>query len=524
MRIFTCMFLFLLIANTIVQAEGIFVSAPERKDMVYDDAREIIYISNGTEVLRYNTSTSAFLPSFTLGGNLNGIDLSPDASFLAVADMQASETTNHIHLIDLVSEISEMVEFPLDSGEGGTWTVAYGYDGRLLITSMYNGSGSVPMRRFDPSTDALDLLSNVNQNTMIIASGDARKILYAENNNSSGPVGCYDVSTQSFSEETTAGWFTYEVASNINGTHISVPTYGGTFLFDDEWNSLDTLGVYAGAQPKGVVYHPVEDLVYYPWSDTQLVNVYDSNTNTQVGSFDFEDIFVHTGNHAFVMGRSKISRDGSLLMVTVNGGVRYLRMYDALSAQNATLSVDKNIAASITLKGAIGNGGSIGYEITTPPTQGDLVADGPEVEYTPDQDVVGNDQFIYAAVYGRARAFAEVNITIINTAPVANPQAITVNEDVANNPIVLTGSDINGDSLTYTVISGPANGTLNGTAPNLFYTPHPDYYGMDAFTFNVNDGSANSPDATVTITINDMDEPGSGAGGCFSSTLLKYGE
>ncbi|MEJ2158607.1 MAG: hypothetical protein P8X96_25050 [Desulfobacteraceae bacterium] len=412
MRIFNYVLLLLFAATTIVQAEGVFISAPNRKDMVYDDIREIIYISDGPEVLRYSTSTDAFLPSFTLGGNLNGMSLSPDGNVLAVADTVAGATTNHVYLVDLQSGLSEIVEFPLDLSEGGTWTVTYGDDGLLLITSMYNGSGWVPMRRYDRAADTYDILPDVRQNTMLSASGDATKILYAEDNSSSGPVGSYDVASRSFSPGTTIGWFTFEVASNRNGTHISVPTYGGTFLFDNAWNSLGVLGTYAGPQPIGVVYHPVEDLAYYPWSGSQLVYIYDTNTNTSVGSFDFENAFVHTGNSAFVAGRSKISRDGSLLMVTVDGGVRYLRMYAALATNDANLSVDKNGIAPITLEGTVGNGGSISFEIVMPPTEGDLIGTMPNLEYVPYHDVVGNDQFTYAAVYGRARAVANVNVTI----------------------------------------------------------------------------------------------------------------
>jgi len=55
--------------------------------------------------------------------------------------------------------------------------------------------------------------------------------------------------------------------------------------------------------------------------------------------------------------------------------------------------------------------------------------------------------------------------------------------------------------LTYTVVTGPAHGTLTGEAPNLTYTPHADYNGADSFTFIANDGQADSNEATVSITI-----------------------
>src|ERR1044071_8663775 len=57
-----------------------------------------------------------------------------------------------------------------------------------------------------------------------------------------------------------------------------------------------------------------------------------------------------------------------------------------------------------------------------------------------------------------------------NTPPVANPQSITMNQNTSR-AITLTGSDADGDSLTFSVVTGPTQGTLSGTAPSLVYTP-----------------------------------------------------
>src|SRR5204863_1652428 len=49
--------------------------------------------------------------------------------------------------------------------------------------------------------------------------------------------------------------------------------------------------------------------------------------------------------------------------------------------------------------------------------------------------------------------------------------------------------------------SGPAHGTLTGTAPALTYTPAANYNGPDSFTFKANDGSLDSNVASVTIAV-----------------------
>src|SRR5207245_2083374 len=86
-----------------------------------------------------------------------------------------------------------------------------------------------------------------------------------------------------------------------------------------------------------------------------------------------------------------------------------------------------------------------------------------------------------------------------DTPPIAKSQSVTTAEDTSVG-ITLAASDADGDALTYTVLSGPAKGTLTGTAPNLTYTPRPNENGTDSLTFQVNDGSLNSAVATVWIT------------------------
>src|SRR5207247_2261324 len=85
--------------------------------------------------------------------------------------------------------------------------------------------------------------------------------------------------------------------------------------------------------------------------------------------------------------------------------------------------------------------------------------------------------------------------------PVANSQSATTPEDTATN-LVLSASDVDGNALTFVIVSGPTNGALSAVNTNtgaLTYTPNTNYNGGDSFTFLVNDGTANSAVATVGI-------------------------
>ncbi|MGA1825953.1 MAG: PKD domain-containing protein [bacterium] len=103
---------------------------------------------------------------------------------------------------------------------------------------------------------------------------------------------------------------------------------------------------------------------------------------------------------------------------------------------------------------------------------------------------------------------ASVTITIDsqNIAPVAYDQDHTIDEDTVLE-IMLTASDNNGDSLTYTILDQPSHGTLTGATPTMVYTPNLNFAGDDSFTFYANDSLLNSNTATVIITVNEVNDP-----------------
>jgi autotransporter-associated beta strand protein len=86
---------------------------------------------------------------------------------------------------------------------------------------------------------------------------------------------------------------------------------------------------------------------------------------------------------------------------------------------------------------------------------------------------------------------------ITNRTPYAHAQTVFTVMNTSKS-ITLTGS---GGTLTYAVLTQPANGDLTGTAPNLTYTPAANFSGTDSFTFLVNNGSGNSSPATVSISV-----------------------
>lgn len=102
----------------------------------------------------------------------------------------------------------------------------------------------------------------------------------------------------------------------------------------------------------------------------------------------------------------------------------------------------------------------------------------------------------------------DVVLTVLNLPPVANDVNLSVTEDIARSGI-LPATDVDSPSLTYSVMTAPTHGTLTITDPATgayTYSPDAEYNGPDSFTFQVNDGLVDSNLATVTITVEAVDD------------------
>ena len=484
-------------------AVGTLIPAPDRVDMVHDFKRNVIYVSNGGQVLRYDVNADVMLAPIDIGGFLYGIDISPDGNTLAVADLVRSDTEVWIHTVNLENNIVNTVAFPRAFYEGGTYTVAYGGDGALLVTSQFDGSGWVPLRRYDPMSNTTSTLASVRQNSMVTSSGDLNTIALAESNSSGGPFGAYHVESQLLERGPGTGWFNYEIGVNHNGTQYSVPTYGGTFVYDENFAEIAVIGNYAGAQPVGVVYHPAEDIVYYAWRDSSEIRAYDTNSLIQTDAYDVEYVFQHNGNYAFVNGRLKTAADGSMILATVDGGVRFVQLYDSLTANAQSVVTDENVPVSITLDANVGNNGAITYSIAEYPQHGSLSGSPPIVVYTPDNNYYGSDNFKFNAHYGKADALAAVDIAINpgNSPPVAVDDSVDLVGKKILIPVLVNDYDPDGDALTIVDVGRPAYGRVYivDGGQQLYYRARRGSIVSDSFTYIIDDGNGGAATATVTV-------------------------
>lgn len=99
----------------------------------------------------------------------------------------------------------------------------------------------------------------------------------------------------------------------------------------------------------------------------------------------------------------------------------------------------------------------------------------------------------------------------VRSTPLAYSQAISTTLDTAVT-ITLMGSDADGETLTFDIVSPPSNGSLGTVTPltatsaEVVYTPNSTFSGNDSFGFRVTDTSTFTDTAAVAISV------GSGVG------------
>lgn len=174
---------------------------------------------------------------------------------------------------------------------------------------------------------------------------------------------------------------------------------------------------------------------------------------------------------------------------------------------------------AITMPGVLANdvdtdGDALSASLFSGPAHGtiDLAADGSFV-YTPETGYTGMDSFVYSASDGTlSSGLAAVTIHVGNgnQAPTAGNDAFATDEDAPltiDAPGIL-GNDVdpNGDPLSI-MAGSPQHGTLAWNADGSFvYTPDEGFSGLDGFSYWVNDGQLDSAVATVSITVNPVND------------------
>jgi len=178
---------------------------------------------------------------------------------------------------------------------------------------------------------------------------------------------------------------------------------------------------------------------------------------------------------------------------------------EAPTAHDQSVSVREGDSTSVTLDYSDPDGAApYAFTIVGGPSHGTLSGSGGSRTYTPDAGYAGTDSFTWKVAddEGDQSNVATVTITVqANAPPVAQDGAASVVEG-SSVSITLNYTDSDGPGpYTFSITQGPSHGTLSGSGGSRSYTPDGSFSGTDTFTWKVNDGSADSNTATVTIEV-----------------------
>ncbi len=259
-----------------------------------------------------------------------------------------------------------------------------------------------------------------------------------------------------------------EVAKNRTG--IAIPV-----LENDSDPENDQLTVVGVSQPdKGMasVITGCEQVYYSPHEDF-----------TGTDSFEY---FISDGH-------GNVSYAKVLLLVRENA---------APVADTQTVSTVQAVPLQIALTAKDPDGDAVTFFISSIPHHGVLAGNYPNLTYYPDREYSGNDSFEFRATDSLGDwGTATINILIIpNAPPVAIDQTVITarNKRVA---ITLTGTDAEGDAITYLLGTLPKHGILSATYPDLTYYPLRGFEGNDSFDFYVIDAYGAYDLGTISITV-----------------------
>ncbi len=219
---------------------------------------------------------------------------------------------------------------------------------------------------------------------------------------------------------------------------------------------------------------------------------------------------IYTPNAGFNGGDvfSVVANDGSVNSEPALISINVSSVNDVPVANAQLVSLDEDTQVSIELVATDEDLDDLTFEVTTQPTKGVLTGTAPSLTYTPNADYSGNDSFAFVANDGTvnsAPATVTLTVTPVNDLPTADAQTLLTLEDTAIG-IAITGADVDGNSLTFTVGAQPSNGVLSGAPPTLSYLPSAGFNGQDSFTVVPNDGTADGLAATITINVSSVND------------------
>lgn len=305
----------------------------------------------------------------------------------------------------------------------------------------------------------------------------------------------------------------------LTGYSDAAGTLDGDANFVTNWNSATgTIGAFA----QGTNITTSGTLIYLTFTfltagtDTITLNGFTLNAGTPAVIGDFNSAVVVANR--FIVASTHSRRVGDTFTINITAEDAFVAGDNAISF-NFVLNYDPTIVSlgavttgSITSNWTINSSGSAGtLNVGAFATGTAMTGTGTIARITATALTTGSTALALSGVTINAGVpmygDKDGSVTVIaNTAPTVDSKVATVAED-GSVAITLTGSDVNNDPLTFSIVTNPTHGTVTLAGSVATYRPSANYNGTDSFTYRANDGYVNSAPATVNITVSAVNDP-----------------
>jgi VCBS repeat-containing protein len=237
--------------------------------------------------------------------------------------------------------------------------------------------------------------------------------------------------------------------------------------------------------------------------------------------------FTYTPNANFFGGDSFTYRvtDEALESAAVTVSFSVNAVNDAPVAVDDAVNAAFQTPLVIPVATLLGNDGDVDNPVLSITAVGGAVNGtvslaGGNVTFTPNAGFSGAASFTYTVSDGTLTDTGAVTVTVAppgNTPPVAVNDAFSGDEDtVLSGNVLGNDTDAEGNTLTVTLVTGPASGTLVLNPNGSFtYDAGANVNGLASFTYRVNDGTVNGNVATVSLTVTPVNDAPTAASGAF---------